>query len=577
MASNAIPASFDNDDRNVVTAPGGQRVHRTTIDHMERLAENLYEVRDNVWCMVGNGLSNQTFVEGPDGLIVIDTGESNEEMQAALDAVRAHTDAPVVGVIYSHFHYANGTAAFMSAGDGTPVWGHDQIPVNLSRMAADVGPVAARGLIHQFGMSLPADGPDGLVGGGLGRFYRNPAHGRGTPGHITPTDLITGITTISLAGLTVTLSPAPSDANDNINIFFPELELCVNNIVWPALFNIFAIRGEEYRDPRVLLTGIDEIAAFDPEYLVCAHGPPLTGRDQIRPGVIDARDAIQFMWDQTVRGINKGLTLGELITEVQLPARFQRSYLTQQHYGLVEHHVRQIHAGLRGWFDGNEAELFPLPTLERSAKLIAGFGGRAEVLAQAQAALVDDDLRWALELSTWLVRSEPNADGRADGGSVEERAMLAAVLRSIGQRTIAANIRNWCMTRALELDGQIDLSRHRGFRVGRSQALASDPATFVHALKTIVVPERAVEIDTHIAFAIGDVTTGLHVRRGVAVPTDGSDAGHTLHMSTETWADVVSAKLTLADALVSGTVTCTGDKATVVGALACIEHASFAT
>jgi len=415
------------------------------------------------------------------------------------------------------------------------------------------------------------------VGGGLGRFYRNPAHGRGTPGHITPTDLITGITTISLAGLTVTLSPAPSDANDNINIFFPELELCVNNIVWPALFNIFAIRGEEYRDPRVLLTGIDEIAAFDPEYLVCAHGPPLTGRDQIRPGVIDARDAIQFMWDQTVRGINKGLTLGELITEVQLPARFQRSYLTQQHYGLVEHHVRQIHAGLRGWFDGNEAELFPLPTLERSAKLIAGFGGRAEVLAQAQAALVDDDLRWALELSTWLVRSEPNADGRADGGSVEERAMLAAVLRSIGQRTIAANIRNWCMTRALELDGQIDLSRHRGFRVGRSQALASDPATFVHALKTIVVPERAVEIDTHIAFAIGDVTTGLHVRRGVAVPTDGSDAGHTLHMSTETWADVVSAKLTLADALVSGTVTCTGDKATVVGALACIEHASFAT
>ena len=429
--ANAIPASFDSDGRNTATAVNGQLVHRSTIEHMERLAEKLYEVRDNVWCMVGNGLSNQTFVEGPDGLIVIDTGESQEEMQAALKAVRAHTSAPIVAVIYTHFHYCNGTAAFMASGDDVPIWGHELIPDNLSRIVSDVGPVGARGLIHQFGISLPADGADGLVGGGLGRFYKNPAHGRGTPGHLAPTNLVSDETTITLAGLQVTLSPAPSDANDNINVFFPELELCVNNIVWPALFNVFAIRGEEYRDPRILLSGIDEIADFDPEHLVCAHGPPLSGRDEIRAGVTDARDAIQFMWDQTVRGINKGLTLGELIAQVQLPERFQRSYLTQQHYGLVEHHVRQIHAGLRGWFDGHEAELFPLPTVERATRLIAGFGGRDEVAAQAQAALDTDDVRWALELATWLVRSELGDDGRADGGSASERALLGNVLRTI--------------------------------------------------------------------------------------------------------------------------------------------------
>jgi len=576
MGTNPIPASFDTDANNVVTADGGQRVHQATVEHMERLAEKLYEVRGGVWCMVGNGLSNQTFVEGPDGLIVIDTGESVEEMQAALDAVRARTEAPIVAAIYTHFHYCNGTAAFATAGDDIAIWGHELIDHNLARMAADVGPVAARGLIHQFGMSLPADGPDGLVGGGLGRFYRNPAHGRGTPGHISLTNPVAEPTTTTLAGLQVTMTPAPSDANDNINIFFPELDLCINNIVWPALFNVFAIRGEEYRDPRVLLTGIDEIADFDPEHLVCAHGPPISGRDEIRAGVIDARDAIQFLWDQTVRGINKGLTLGELIAEVQLPARFERSYLTQQHYGLVEHHVRQIHAGLRGWFDGNEAELFPLPALERTQRLIAGFGGRADVLGQAKTALADNDLRWALELSTWLVRSEVAPDGRADGGSDIERDQLGAVLRAIGQRTTAANIRNWCMTRALELDGEIDLSRHRGFRVGRSQALASDADTWVHALKTTVVPELAADTDTHLAFTIGDVTTGLHIRRGVAVPTTGVDADHTLTMTHETWADIISAKQTLAEALDTQMVAISGDRAHVTGALACLEHASFA-
>lgn len=576
MRNSAIPASFDSHGRNTATAANGQLVHQTTLDHMERLTERLYEVRDGVWCMVGNGLSNQTFVEGPNGLIVIDTGESQEEMQAALVAVRKHTDAPIVAVIYTHFHYCNGTEAFVSPNNGVPIWGHKLIPENLSRIASDVGPVSARGLIHQFGMSLPAVGPDGLVGGGLGRFYKNPAHGRGTHGHIPPTHLVSETTTVSLAGLQVVMSPAPSDANDNMNIFFPELGLCVNNIVWPALFNVFAIRGEEYRDPRILLSGIDEIANFDPEHLVCAHGPPLSGRDEIRSGVTDARDAIQFMWDQTVRWINKGLTLGELIAKVQLPERFDRSYMTQQHYGLVEHHVRQIHAGLRGWFDGNEAGLFPLPTIDRTQRLIAGFGGREQVALQAQAALDDDDLRWALELASWLVRSELGTDGRADGGSGDERALLGNVLRTIAQRTTSANVRNWCLTRALELDGKIDLSRHRGFRASRGQVLANAPSTFVHGLKTVLVPELAADIDCHIAFVIDGSVCGLHVRRGVAVPSNGSGADHTLTMSHQTWADIISAKLSLADTVASGTASITGDASAVAATLASFEHPAFA-
>ena len=33
---------------------------------------------------MGNGLSNQTFVEGPEGIIAIDTGESVQEMREAI-------------------------------------------------------------------------------------------------------------------------------------------------------------------------------------------------------------------------------------------------------------------------------------------------------------------------------------------------------------------------------------------------------------------------------------------------------------------------------------------------------------
>ena len=91
------------------TGPKGQLAHPTTLEHSKRLEKKLYKVGENAWSLIGNGLSNQSFVEGPEGLICIDTGESNQEMAAALKEVRKETQAPVVACIYTHFHYVGGT------------------------------------------------------------------------------------------------------------------------------------------------------------------------------------------------------------------------------------------------------------------------------------------------------------------------------------------------------------------------------------------------------------------------------------------------------------------------------------
>ena len=91
------------------TGPKGQLAHPTTLEHSKRLEKKLYKVGNNAWSLIGNGLSNQSFVEGPEGLICIDTGESNQEMAAALKEVREETQAPVVACIYTHFHYVGGT------------------------------------------------------------------------------------------------------------------------------------------------------------------------------------------------------------------------------------------------------------------------------------------------------------------------------------------------------------------------------------------------------------------------------------------------------------------------------------
>lgn len=570
-----LPASFDPDDARVVTGPAGQRARAEMLEQQRRLERRVHRVTDGVWSVVGNGLSNQSFVRGPEGLIAIDTGESIEEMAAALDLLAAETTEPIVAVLYTHSHYCGGTRLlFERAGRELPVWGHERIELNRRAQTIELQAAASRGLIHQFGVMLPSDGPDGLLGVGLGRFFRNPGHAPHTDGYVPATEVITGPTEVTVAGLRVTVRPAPSDADDSVTYWFDELGVAVQNLVWPALFNVFAIRGEEYRDPRVVVAGVDELLAFRPDHLVPTHGPPLSGAGEIAERATRYRDAIQFLWDQTVRGLNQGLTTDELVRRVQLPAVFSGDHLTEQHYGLAEHHVRQIRNGLRGWFDEDESALFPLDTAERYRRLIEGFGGRAEVADRARRALADDDLRWALELATWLVRSD-DGDGRADGGDPSERALLAEVLRTVAHRTTSANVRNWCLTRARELDGHLDLSRFRAVRYSRA-AVLSAPEAHVHGLRVVLDPDRAVGVDVHLAWCFTDgPTAGLHVRHHVAVPTDGRGADHRIRLSVATWADVQSGRTTMSEVVDSGAAEIDGDADVVRRVLECFDLASL--
>ena len=219
-----IPSSFT--DKSVTrTGPKQQLGHEKLIAHTDRLEQQLWEVTDDVWCLVGNGLSNQTFVRGPKGIIAIDTGECYEEMAAALKLLREKTDEPIAGIIYTHFHYVDGTRAILENQETSdiPIWGHAKIEQNRRKYGMEVSAVAARGLVYQFGMALPKDGPDSIINAGLGLAFRNSDHAPYSPAFVKPTNTFTESQQIELAGLQAQLTPAPSDADDSITIWFPEL------------------------------------------------------------------------------------------------------------------------------------------------------------------------------------------------------------------------------------------------------------------------------------------------------------------------------------------------------------------
>jgi alkyl sulfatase BDS1-like metallo-beta-lactamase superfamily hydrolase len=162
-------------------------------------------------------------------------------------------------------------------------------------------------------------------------------------------------------------------------------------------------------------------------------------------------------------------------------------------------------------------------------------------------------VRWALELATWLVRVDPDHD--------DDRRRLATALRTVGQRTTAANIRNWCLTRAIELEGNLDVRRFRRHRFAKEQIATADTSELVHVIRVMLDPDRCGDAERHLRVEFPDDAAGLHVRNRVAVPTDGADADLVLTIGRRAWGDVLNGRRTIGDVLDADEATATDESA----------------
>ncbi len=560
------------DPGQVVTGPKGEVANRRLVEHSAWFEPRLERVTDRIACAVGYGLANSTVVVGPEGAVVIDTGESVEEAREHQGAFAGFTGEPVRAVLYTHFHYTNGTRAYFpdGPGPGQEIWGHAGVDANLRRVSVEIGPAYVWGVLTQFGGLLPADGPDAMPNHGIGPWFFDPRGGARTAGYLAPTRTVDAEAEVRLAGVRFHLVPAASDSDDTLIVWLPDHGVVVNNHVWPALFNVFALRGESYRDPLAHVAAVDRIRAMDPEHLVGVHGPPVSGRAEVRRVLTDYRDALQFLWDQTVRGLNRGLDPRDVAAGLQLPPHLADAPWTRQLYGLVRHHVRQIHTGLFGWWTRDEADLLALPPSEEARRAVAAMGGRASVLAAAERALAgdDDDVAWAARLGSWLLRGDP--------GDAAARRVSADAFRKQARATTSANVRSALLTRARELEGLVDrtwLDR----RPAERAVLAAPPDTYVRALRVRIDPVATASIDRVLRWHFTDSGTwaGLHVRRGVAEvlqgPAGPGDA--VLHLDLPTWAALAGGRTPLRDALEAGSVRLVGDVADVEALLACFDHA----
>ena len=347
---------------------GAPPVHPSLAAQSDLFERRVVEVTDGVHVAIGFGLANSILIEGTDGSIIVDAMGSVESARAVKAAFDRITSKPIRAIIYTHNHadHVFGGKGFVEDPDraGVEILAHETTEYYIDRVVGILRPVLSRRSSRMFGSSLDR-GEHGMVNCGIGPALE--IHPDATLGLLRPTRTFADRLELTIAGVELHLVHAPGETNDQLFVWLPEARVLLpGDNVYRAFPNLYTIRGTLYRDVLEWAHSIDAMRALRPAHLVPSHTEPISGEAEIDGILLAYRDAIQFVHDQTIRGINRGRTPDELVLDVELPPHLANHPYLQELYGTVEWSVRAIYTGYLGWFDGNAATLSPVPPVGRA-------------------------------------------------------------------------------------------------------------------------------------------------------------------------------------------------------------------
>ncbi len=410
----------------------------------------LFEVAENVWQARGYDLSNITFLAGDHGWVIIDPLTTAPTAKACLDLANVTLgERPVTAVIYTHSHvdHFGGVLGVTSpeavdAGDVRIIapdgFMHEVVGENVI-----AGPIMGRRAAYQFGPFLPP-GPQGQVDDGLGQ-----AIPLWLSGLIGPTETVveTGEELV-IDGIRVVFQNTPdAEAPAEMNFHFPDMGLlCMAENCSHNLHNLYPIRGAQTRNALAWSKYIHEALEMwggNTHTMFASHHWPRFGADDVSKFLRLQRDVYRWMHDQTMRLANKGHVPTEIAAELHLPAEFADESHVQGYYGTVSHNVRSVYNRYLGWYDGNPANLNPLPPVDAGGRYVQAMGGAEAVIANAQKAFDHGEYRWAAELLNHLVFADPK--------NQRARLLQADTLEQLGYQAESGTWRNAYLTGAQEL------------------------------------------------------------------------------------------------------------------------------
>ena len=280
-------------------------------------------------------------------------------------------------------------------------------------------------------------------------------------------------------GINIVFLHIPGETSDHMGLWLPDKKVMVSaDNIFMSFPNLYTIRGGSPRDATSWANSLYKMAALRPHYLIPGHTRPIVGEENINDIITTYANAIEFIHDQSVRFINKYVHPDEAATKlIKLPKGLAEHPYLQQFYGTVEWSVKGVYSQYLGWFSGDPVELHPLAPSDKARRMVELVGVK-HLLESARAARATDDLQWALELASYVFKTQPS--------NLEARALRLDILKKLASTEISVNGRNYYMGSALDDHGKIN------WEMNVTNAVMSLPMRrILHFMKTSLKAEEA--------------------------------------------------------------------------------------
>jgi len=311
------------------------------------------------------GTANAQMVVTKTGNVIIDTGLPQQRW--VIKQIKDVNDAPVTHLIVTHAHADHYGAASSFIEKGTEVIAHSEFLHNQGYLKALAPTLMKRNKIF-----FPDDMPP-VPTAALAAFYPT----------IETTRLVSDTYAFEQGGVRFEVIAMPgAEGSDGLVVWLPDHEILFTGDLYGHAFpmwpNLTTIRGERPRFPLPYVDSLNRVLELDPKMLIPSHFEPIEGRERIREGLTRMRDAVLYVHDEVVEGINDGKDVYTLMSEIQLPEELT----VPEVHGKVSWGVRSIWETYLGWFHlESTTELYAVPVRAVYPDVVA-LGGGPEIFAE---------------------------------------------------------------------------------------------------------------------------------------------------------------------------------------------------
>jgi alkyl sulfatase BDS1-like metallo-beta-lactamase superfamily hydrolase len=533
-----------------ITAPNGAIADAGFAQTLQLIypQPTIEKVTESIWMLGGYSITNVVVIETDEGLIIIDSGDSEEEGHSLRKAIEENiSKKPIMAAIYTHSHYCMGTGVMVNDPKTAIIVGHKKLNETVQNnfrsggaisQIPELGPVLTARQLVQFSNFLPDTGEDGL----LGQRYRIKENA-----YLPANKIVDNEEIVNIGGIDFQFFTENRSDDHSLTIWLPKQKVVMNNFYWPGTPNLYSIRGASYRDPREWRNGLQVMRDLKPEIMMNTHARTVKGGKEIFEAITNYMDMVTLVYDQSLRGILHGLGPDELRYFVYQPKHLAAFPNNAQAYGEIPWFTPATFYHQMGWFDRNLSTLHKLPPVEEAQRTVALMGGRKKVLQAAKASFGKRELAWSAQLGNYLFT--------IDSKDAEARKLLADVYRAMGQTSLSVIGRSFFLSEARALEGTEQIPR---VVPPKPEIIAGKPTFFVDMYRVRIDPRKSENTEKMVVFNFSNSTTaGLHVRKGIAEFV-ADPAKHyrpadiALTIDPKTWAALYLNSTTLEEAVKSG-------------------------